>query len=155
MSSCSHASPLKYYSGLAFGSNMFLQCHTDPDFTMSMAQIHLKGKDKYKLDDNVIVYFGFPTLGAAVPLQPGDLLLFNALIPHCVLSRCRHADKIMCLSLYLKLAMVGMNNNKLHLNTKQTVLAKRYHAIVNNQLQPSHCQIQLFLIQEVLLFTIN
>jgi hypothetical protein len=122
---------------------MFLGCHTDADFTMSMAQIHLKGKGKYKLDDNVVVYFCFPTLGVAVPLQPGNFLLFNAVIPHCVLSRCRQADKFMCVSMYLKLSGVRMNNNNLHLNSKQTALAKRYHAIVNNQLQSPHCQVQL------------
>ena len=37
-------SMLKYYGALAFGCNVFLPCHTDSDFTMSMAQIHLKGK---------------------------------------------------------------------------------------------------------------
>ena len=95
MSSCKKSSPLKYYGGLSFGCNVFLRCHTDNDFTMSMAHIHLKGKDQYTLTDNVVVYFCFPTLGVAVPLQPGDFLLFNAQIPHCVSSRCKHTDQIM------------------------------------------------------------
>ncbi len=32
---------------------------------------------------------GFPNqaaLGEAVPLRPGDLLLFNSLVPHCISS---------------------------------------------------------------------
>jgi hypothetical protein len=38
--------------------------------------------------------------------------------------------------MYLKSsAIVGMNNNELQLNTRQAVLAKRYHSIVNNRLQ--------------------
>ena len=45
---------------------------------------------------------GFPTLGAAVPLRPGDFLLFNALIPHCISSRCKQSDEVMCLSMYFK-----------------------------------------------------
>jgi hypothetical protein len=32
---------------LAFGCNVFLRCHTNEDFTMSMAQVHLKGMDQY------------------------------------------------------------------------------------------------------------
>ena len=51
---------------------------------MSIAQIFLKGKEFYTEKDDAVVYFCFPTLGVAVPLRPGDFLLFNALIPHCV-----------------------------------------------------------------------
>jgi hypothetical protein len=54
---------LKYYGALAFGCNVFLQCHTDADFTMSIAQIHLKGKDKYEVDDHIVVYFISPFWG--------------------------------------------------------------------------------------------
>jgi hypothetical protein len=32
----------------------------------------------------IVVYFCFPTLGVAVPQHPGDYLMFNALIPHCI-----------------------------------------------------------------------
>jgi hypothetical protein len=49
--------PLKYYGGIAFGCNVILQCHTDADYTMSMAQIHLKGKETYNNNnDDVVVY---------------------------------------------------------------------------------------------------
>ncbi len=89
----STTTPLKYYGGIAFGCNVFLQCHTDADYTMSMSQIHLKGKETYSNNDDVAVFFCFPTLGLAVPLLPGD---FNALIPHCVSSRCRQDNAIMC-----------------------------------------------------------
>ncbi len=43
----------------------------------------LKGKDKYELDDDDVVYFCFPTLGVAVPLRPGDFLL-SMLLYHIV-----------------------------------------------------------------------
>jgi hypothetical protein len=122
----------KYYGALAFGCSVFLQCHTDADFTMSMAHIHLKGKEQYEVDDNIVIYFCFPTLGVAVPLRPGDFLLFNALIPHCVSSRCRQIDEVMCVLMYLKSAVVGMNNNKLPLNSKQSALANRYNKLFNN-----------------------
>jgi hypothetical protein len=127
-------SMLKYYGALAFGCNVFLRCHTDADFTMSMAQIYLKKKASYELDDDVVVYFCFPTLGVAVPLRPGDYLLFNALIPHCVSSRCRQDDNIYCISMYLKTSVVGMNNNQLPVSRTQSVLADRYRTAIDNSL---------------------
>ena len=40
-----------------------------------MAHILLDGKDCYELDDDVVVFFCFPTLGIAVPMRPGDFLI--------------------------------------------------------------------------------
>ena len=31
----------KFFGGMGFGTNVFLPCHTDEDFTMSIAQIFL------------------------------------------------------------------------------------------------------------------
>jgi hypothetical protein len=45
--SCKSVTPLKYFGGLAFRCNAFLQCHTDLDYTLIIAEVHLKGKDKY------------------------------------------------------------------------------------------------------------
>jgi hypothetical protein len=109
----------EFFGGIGFGTNVFLRCHTDADFTMSIIQVFLKGKEKYSLDDDVIVYFCFPTIGLAVPLRPGDYLLFNARIPHCLSSRCKYEDEIITTSTYLKTAIVGMNNNDLPLTTNQ------------------------------------
>ena len=86
---------------------------------MSIANVHLKGKDKYEFDDPIVIYFCFLTLGIAVPLRPGDFIIFNALIPHCVSSRCRQADEVMCISMYLKSSVVGLNDNLLPLDNKQ------------------------------------
>ncbi len=127
--SCNSVTPLKYYDGLAFGCNVFLQCHTDLDYAMSISQVHLKEKNKYEFHDDIVVYFCFPTMGVAVPLCPGDSLLFNALIPHCILSWCKQTDNIYCVSMYLKSTIVGMNNNLVPLTTKQAILSKRYQKI--------------------------
>ncbi len=43
MMSPSTKSPLKYFGVLAYGRNVFLPCHTDDDFTMSIVQVFLKG----------------------------------------------------------------------------------------------------------------
>jgi hypothetical protein len=69
------------------------------------------------------------------------ILLINELIPHCDSSQCRQDDAIMCISMYLKSAVVGMNNNDLPLPSHQSVLAKQYHLIVSNQIV-SHNQQQ-------------
>jgi len=116
----------KFFGGIAFGSNVFLHCHTDQDFTMSILQVFCKDKSHYGVDDDVIVYFCFPTLGVSVPLRPGDYLLFNPLIPHCISSRCKYDDDIMCVSMYLKTAIVGMNDNSLELTPSQIKLADRF-----------------------------
>jgi len=104
-----------------------------PFQTMKLPHTNHTPPLKYYGDD-IVVYFCFPTLGVAVPLRPGDYLLFNALIPHCVSSRCRHNDSIMCVSMYLKTAVIGMNNNALSLTKNQAMLAKRYHSIVTDQI---------------------
>ena len=93
---------------------------------MSISQIFLKGKATYQVDDDVIAYFRFPTLCVGVPLRPGDYLLFNPLIPHCISSRCNFDDEVMCVSMYLKTAIVGLNNNALELTPVQSELADRF-----------------------------
>ena len=122
MTSATHSPPLKYFGGLAYGRNVFLPCHTDDDFTMSMVQIFLKDHPRCQIDDEIVVHFCFPTLGVAVPLRPGDFLMFNALIPHCISSRCKQSDDVIALTMYLKTAVVGMNNNNLDLTPEQTAL---------------------------------
>ena len=91
---------------------------------MSIVQVYLKGKEQYNIDDNIVVFFCFPTLGVAIPLRPGDYLMFNSLISHCVFSKCNNNDNVVILSTYLKTAVVGMNNNKLELTPSQAFLAK-------------------------------
>jgi hypothetical protein len=47
----------------------------------------------------------------AVALWPGDFLLFNLNEPHCVSSCCTADDDIYIISSYLKMAVVGLNDN--------------------------------------------
>ena len=112
-----------FFGGIAFGTNVFLCCHTDADFTMSISQVFLKGWPKYQINDHVIAYFCFPTLGVAVPLCTGDYFMFNTLVPRCISSRCNMEDEVMCTSVYLKTSMVGMHYNNLKLTHKQSQVA--------------------------------
>lgn len=122
---------VKYFGAIAFGENVFLRCHTDDDFTMSVAQIFLREVDRYELDDKVVAFFCFPTLGLSIPMRPGDFLLFNATIPHCVSSRCHNSDDIMCVTFYLKSKVVGMNNNSIPLSDEQEHLSDHYSHVVS------------------------
>ncbi len=63
------------FSGIAFGTNVFLPWHTDADFTFSIIKVFLKGKSQYLPDDEVVVYFCFPTISVAVPLRAWRLLI--------------------------------------------------------------------------------
>ena len=119
-------SPAKYYGAIAFGRNVFLRCHTDEDYTYSVIQVHLEGRDSYSIEEDVIVYFCLTTIGIAVALRPGDFFLFNAKIPHSISSRCQKTQNVLCVSSYLKTAVVGLNNNELPLTKEQKVCHKRY-----------------------------
>ena len=118
----------EFFGGIVFGTNVFFCCHTDADFTMSISQVFLKGRSEYLVNDDVVAYFCVPTLGVAVPLRPGDYFMFNALIPHCIFSRCKLEEEIMCSSIYLKSAIVGMHNNDLPLTPKQTLVLNQLNS---------------------------
>ena len=124
-----HIPHAKYFGAIAFGCNVFLRCHTDDDFTLSVAHVLLGGKKSYNLEDSVVVYFCFPTLGIAVPMRPGDFLLFNARIPHCISSRCCADDDIMCISMFLKTAVVGGNDNGKELDETQKSLSDLFREL--------------------------
>jgi hypothetical protein len=58
----------KYYGGIAYNYYVFLCCHTNTDFTKRISRVFLKGRNRYEIDDEIVVYFCFLTLGVAVPL---------------------------------------------------------------------------------------
>jgi hypothetical protein len=77
---------------------------------MSIVQTHIDNHDCV-IDDKVICYFAFPRIGVAVALRPGDFLLFNPNDPHSISSRYSREDDIFIISSYLKMAVVGLNDN--------------------------------------------
>ena len=99
----------RYYNGVCFGVNVYLRCHVDDDFTMSMVQVHMD--QLYQMNDHIVCYFCFPRIGVCVALRPGDFLLFNPQEPHCISSRCNEEDQLYCISSYLKTSVVGLNVN--------------------------------------------
>ena len=122
----------KYFGGVAFGKNVFLRAHSDEDFTFSVALVLPKGLDWYSVDDAPIAHFCYPTHGIAIPMRPGDLVPFNSRIPHCISSRSKLSNDIMCISLYLKTAVVGLNDNTIPLDRIQTIMSTRYREMMTN-----------------------
>ncbi len=94
----------------SFGINIYLRSHTNQDFTMSIIQAHID-EHHYIASDRIVCYFCFPRIGTAVALRPGDFLIFNPQEPHLISSRCNPKDSVYCILLYLKTAVVGLNDN--------------------------------------------
>ncbi len=128
-------SPARYYGAIAFGSNVFLRCHIDEDYTYSCVQVHVEGMDAYSTNDEIVAYFCFPTRGIAVALRPADFLIFNPTIPHCISSRCRNEDTVLSVASYLKTSVVGLNNNQLELTEEQKILLDRYREMKGAKLR--------------------
>ena len=71
-------------------------------------------------------YFCFPSMGMAVALRPGDILAFNPREPHAVSSRCHPDDKIICVSMYMKTAVIGLNDNSVQLTPMENHILENY-----------------------------
>jgi hypothetical protein len=111
--------------------NTYLSVHTDDDFfysLMTTACSHALRDDidQYKLHAEVSNYFVLPEQGIAVALRPGDMLIFNPKYHHCLSSRtCAYQNKdVYSMSLYLKSAVVGKNDNSIPINDKETDLLR-------------------------------
>ncbi len=87
-----------------------MRSHINQDFTMSIVQAHIDNHN-YQVDDRISCYFAFPRIETAVALRPSDFLLFNPQEPHSLSSRCKSGDKIFCISSYLKMGVVGLNDD--------------------------------------------
>jgi hypothetical protein len=101
------------WPSVAVAANVVMEMHTDQDYVMGCAGVI--GGRGYRNHDpkgsDILQYFCFPSIGSAVGLRNGDLLLFNPTIPHCVSSRATMKEDVICTSFYLKTAIVGGNDN--------------------------------------------
>ena len=117
-----YGSSWQIWGSLACGKNYYLNSHTDEDFfyslTTTTSALGMRHDiDRYAMDAEVCNYFTFAEQGVAVALRPGDMLLFNPLYQHCISSRTTiyESNDVFCLSMYLKTAIVGKNDNSLPL----------------------------------------
>jgi hypothetical protein len=126
--------PPSIWGSLASARNHYLNSHTDADFFYSLlTTVSAHGLrediDRYSRTDAEVCnyYFTFAEQGIAVVAlrPPGDILvLFNPLYEHCLLSRTSvyETKDVFTLSMYLKTAIVGMNDNSLPLTESENCL---------------------------------
>jgi hypothetical protein len=112
--------------------NTCLCDHTDEDFYHSVLTtasiMALKEEiDQYEMNADVSNYFVFAEQGIAVALRPGDILIFNPKYHHCASSRTSAYENkdVFSMSLYLKSAIVGKNNNNMPLTDTEVALLKQ------------------------------
>lgn len=110
------------WTTVACGYNVFLPMHYDEDFFWSLTTV--LANRNFVLDDKIMNYFCFPHYGVAVALRPGDVLIFNPLVHHCVSTR-ETTEDVVCLSLYLKTKNIAGNDVQQQLSGEQwTILEK-------------------------------
>ena len=114
------------YNAFACGINVYLNAHSDKDFTFCAVSIHTR-QEYHLMGDKILAYFVFPTMGIAVPLRQGDQLLFDPDVPHMVSSQYNNEDEIYCVSLYLKSNVLGKNDNSLPLTLEEKRLSEPFH----------------------------
>ena len=121
----------RIYGAFACGINVYLNTHTDQGFIFGAVSIQMK--QEYTNDMDTVAYFCLPRLGLAVPLRPGDILFFYPLEPHCVSSRCKNMDELYIISLYMKTANLGLNDNSKELLPKENDVLDEYNKVNNKQ----------------------
>ena len=131
ISSSWNLQPNKIFGGIAFGINVHLSCRKDHHYTWSVVSVHLHDY-QYKSVDTIVAYFCFPRIGVAVPLQPGDLLVFNPKEPHAISSRYNSEDTVYCISMYLKTAIVGLNDNSIPLTSTEDIAKDEYNNMMKS-----------------------
>ena len=76
------------------------------------------------MSNDICYYFVFTEYGVAVALCPGDVLLFNPLVYHSVMTLVNPQNEVWHCSLYLKLGVVGKNDNSVPLTELEKELLR-------------------------------
>jgi hypothetical protein len=108
-----------FVSAMASSVNYCAPAHVDDDFLFSMHQLNVNGA----LDcDEVVQYMCFPTYGYALGLKPGDVILFNPHVHHCLSEKTTTYinENVHVSTFYVKTAHVGKNNNTIPLNEQES-----------------------------------
>ena len=100
----------KVWSAVAMSKNCFLPSHVDDDYFMTA--LFVLCREKIDNSNEVRVRFCFAREGVSVGLRNGDVLIFNPQKEHCMSSRIQIDQDVMVLALYLKTAVVGLNDAK-------------------------------------------
>ena len=107
------------YCSVAGGLNVSLTSHRDEDFFFSVVVLLAPPRDgteeKYTMDDPVLAYFVFPEYNVSIPIRSGDTVIINSTEMHSISTRVLESDKFLCISLYLKSRIIGLNDNRIAL----------------------------------------
>lgn len=97
------------WPSMAIGLNAFLSAHTDLDYFLSVVGVICD--EELIAHSDIVQYFCFPSKGVSVGLRNGDIIIFNPLIFHCISARCSLGTDVMCITEYIKTAVVSGNDN--------------------------------------------
>jgi hypothetical protein len=112
------------FASLAFCKNAHANVHVDSDMCQGMIVVHEPGAH-YVYRQHILAYFCFPCHGVAVPLRPGDTIIFNPCEPHCLSSPVDGTKEYYSVAMYLKTSVVGLNNNSLPLSSVEEYIYER------------------------------
>ena len=105
-------------ASLATSKNYYSHAHMDKSFFFTMHQVNVPIEYKSKMP--VCQYFCFPQFGLAIAIRPGDILLFNPNIYHCLSMKTEnYKTDVHVTSAYIKTAHTGDNNNRQELTDIQ------------------------------------
>jgi hypothetical protein len=115
-----------FVAALASAKNYMAPAHVDEDFLFSIHQLNVNMDKVYDVDNSVVQYFCFPEFGYAIGLRPGDMMIFNPQVYHCLsekqLSYC--SLDVHVTTFYVKTAHVGKNDNSLPLTDEEEMYHK-------------------------------
>jgi hypothetical protein len=94
--------------------------HVNDDYLFSIYQLNVDG---CIANNKIVQCFCFPASGFAIGLRPGDIILFNPHMYHCLSDKSApYTEKDMHVTtFYVKTAHLGKNDNSLPLTEKKTV----------------------------------
>ena len=98
----------------------------DEDFFYSVVTVQTEKRDGslYVMSDDICYYFVFTKYGVAVALCPGDMLLYNSVAYHSVMTLVSPQNEVWCCSLCMKLGVVGKNDNSMPLTELEKELLR-------------------------------
>eukprot|EP00978_Attheya_sp_CCMP212_P019864 scaffold56308_cov53-Attheya_sp.AAC.4 len=96
----------KFVSAMASSVNYSAPAHLDDDFLFSIHQLNVEGALE---SNNIVQCMCFPTYGFAIGLRPGDVILFNPHVHHCLSEKTDmySSHNVHVSTFYVKTAHVG------------------------------------------------
>lgn len=107
-----------FFAAMASSIDFSAPAHVDADFLFSVHQLNVGGSGHLTIDSPVAQYFCFPQQGFAIAMRPGDVILFNSNVFHCLTGKTEAyiKERVYVTSFYLKTGHVSGNDNSRELS---------------------------------------